>query len=122
MRRLPALVLLLNTALAGGMPSAALAQEPESVEQVPTGEPAARERPAPQTRGDALAAGLQRQLERTAQIELGSDDSFLALWQPANTQRPVACSSSCQAKAKPPIGHAQSDRYDAAFPSTAGTP
>ncbi len=87
MRRLPALVLLLNAALAGGMPSAALAQEPESVERVPTDEPAARERPAPQTRGDALAAGLQRQLERTAQIELGSDDSFLALWQPANTPK-----------------------------------
>jgi pimeloyl-ACP methyl ester carboxylesterase len=88
MCRLPAIVLLLSVALGGSLPSVAQAQEPEAAEQTPADEPASRPRPAPQTRGEALAAGLQRQLETAAQIELGGDDRFLALWQPANTAKP----------------------------------
>ena len=89
MCRLPAIVLLLSVALGGSLPSVAQAQEPEAAEQTPADEPASRPRPAPQTRGEVLAAGLQRQLETAAQIELGGDDRFLALWQPANTAKPA---------------------------------
>ena len=63
MCRLPAIVLLLSVALGGSLPSVAQAQEPKAAEQTPADEPASRPRPAPQTRGEALAAGLQRQLE-----------------------------------------------------------
>ncbi len=55
MCRLPAIVLLLSVALGGSLPSVAQAQEPEAAEQTPADEPASRPRPAPQTRGEALA-------------------------------------------------------------------
>lgn len=112
MCRLPAIVLLLSVALGGSLPSVAQAQEPEAAEQTPADEPASRPRPAPQTRGEVLAAGLQRQLETAAQIELGGDDRFLALWQPANTAKPRGWWSSCRAKARRPTGRGRSARLD----------
>lgn len=85
MRRLPALVLLFGVAL-GGVPHMAAAQEPDASQEAPADEPAAQ-RPTPQTRSEALAAGLQRQLEAAAQLQLGDEDKFLALWHPANTAK-----------------------------------
>ena len=87
MRRLPALVLLFGVALGGGVPYMAPAQEPEAAQETPADEPAATSRPSPQTRSEALAAGLQRQLEAAAQLQLGEEDKFLALWHPANTAK-----------------------------------
>ncbi|MEW6178072.1 MAG: alpha/beta hydrolase family protein [Pseudomonadota bacterium] len=87
MRRLPALVLLFGVALGGGVPYMAAAQEPETPQEAPADEPAATPRPSPQTRGAALAEGLQRQLEAAAQLQLGDEEKFLALWQPANTPK-----------------------------------
>ena len=87
MRRLPALVLLFGVALGGGVPYMAAAQEPEAPQQAPADEPAATPRPSPQTRSEALAEGLQRQLDAAAQLQLGDEDKFLALWQPANTPK-----------------------------------
>ncbi|AHY44351.1 DUF3530 domain-containing protein [Stutzerimonas decontaminans] len=87
MRCLPALVLLFGVALGGGVPYMAAAQEPEAAQETPPDEPAATSRPSPQTRSEALAAGLQRQLEAAAQLQLGEEDKFLALWHPANTAK-----------------------------------
>jgi len=87
MRRLSAFVLLFGVALGGGVPYIAAAQEPEAPQEAPAEEPAATPRPSPQTRSEALAAGLQRQLEATAQLQLGDEDKFLALWHPANTAK-----------------------------------
>lgn len=86
MRCLPAFVLLFGVALGGGVPYMAAAQEPEAVQQAPADEPKVQ-RPAPQMRSEALAAGLQRQLDAAAQLQLGEEDKFLALWQPANTAK-----------------------------------
>lgn len=86
MRCLPAFVLLFGVALGGGVPYMAAAQEPEAAQQAPTDEPKVQ-RPAPQMRSEALAAGLQRQLEAAAQLQLGEEDKFLALWHPANTAK-----------------------------------
>lgn len=87
MRRLSAFVLLFGVALGGGVPYIAAAQEPEAPQEAPAEEPAATPRPSPQTRSEALAAGLQRQLEAAAQLQLGDEDKFLALWHPANTAK-----------------------------------
>lgn len=86
MRRLPASVLLLGLALGSGLPYMAAAQEPETAQETPVDEPAAQ-RPAPQTRSESLAGGLQRQLETAVQLQLGNDDRFLALWHQANTPK-----------------------------------
>lgn len=88
MRRGPAFVLLFGITLGCGLPHIAAAQEPEAVAQTPVDEPKPISRPAPQTRSEALAAGLQRQLDAAAQVQLGTDDTFLALWQPANVGQP----------------------------------
>jgi len=87
MRRLPALVLLFGVALGGAVPYMAAAQEPEAAHEAPADEPAATPRPSPHTRSQALAEGLQRQLEAAAQLQLGDEDRFLALWHPANTAK-----------------------------------
>ena len=86
MRCLPAFVLLFGVALGGGVPYMAAAQEPEAAQQAPADEPKVQ-RPAPQMRSEGLAAGLQRQLDAAAQLQLGEKDRFLALWQPANTAK-----------------------------------
>ncbi len=88
MRRLPAFALLLNAALATGLPPLVLAQEEPAAEPAPAEQPAPAERVAPQSREEALAAGLQRQLDAAAQLQLGGDERFLALWQPASSARP----------------------------------
>ncbi|MCQ4298673.1 alpha/beta hydrolase family protein [Pseudomonas songnenensis] len=87
MRRLPALVLLFGVALGGGVPYMAAAQEPEAAQEAPADEPVATPRPSPHTRSQALAEGLQRQLDAAAQLQLGDEDRFLALWHPANTAK-----------------------------------
>ena len=87
MRCLPAFVLLLGAVLGSGVPHQALAQEPEAAKDTAATEPEQTQRPAAQTRSEALAAGLQRQLAAAAQLQLGSEDPFLALWQPANAPK-----------------------------------
>ena len=80
MPRLPVLLLLLGVAL--GVPAPAADAQDDAAAEHPVA------RPAAQSRGEALADGLRRQLEAATQLELGSGDPFLALWQPAASARP----------------------------------
>lgn len=88
MRRVPALALVLGFAVSGVAPQIGAAEPPPPTPQKPTDEAPAAPRPAAQSRSAALADGLRRQLDHAAQFQLGSDDLFLALWQPANTPKP----------------------------------
>ncbi|WP_213662554.1 DUF3530 family protein [Stutzerimonas stutzeri] len=88
MRRVPAFALVLGFAIGGVAPQLGAAQEPQPPQQEPADEAPTTPRSAVQPRSAALADGLRRQLDRAAQLQLGGDDAFLALWQPANTAKP----------------------------------
>ncbi len=88
MRRVPAFALVLGFAIGGVAPQFGAAQEPQPPQQKPADEAPTTSRSAVQPRSAALADGLRRQLDRAAQLQLGGDDAFLALWQPANTAKP----------------------------------
>lgn len=88
MRRVPAFALVLGFAIGGVAPQFGAAQEPQPPQQKPADEAPTTPRSAVQPRSAALADGLRRQLDRAAQLQLGGDDAFLALWQPANTAKP----------------------------------
>ncbi|EIK51803.1 hydrolase or acyltransferase [Stutzerimonas stutzeri TS44] len=88
MRRVPAFALVLGFAMGGVAPQFGAAQEPQPPQQKPADEAPTTPRSAVQPRSAALAEGLRRQLDHATQLRLGSDDAFLALWQPANTAEP----------------------------------
>ncbi|OOE10931.1 hydrolase [Stutzerimonas degradans] len=88
MRRVPAFALVLGLAIGGVAPRISPAQEPQPPQQKPADEAPATPRSAVQPRSAAQAEGLRRQLDQAAQLQLGSEDVFLALWQPANTPKP----------------------------------
>lgn len=88
MRRVPAFALVLGFAIGGVAPQFGAAQEPQPPKQNQADEAPTTPRSAVQPRSAALADGLRRQLDRAAQLQLGGDDAFLALWQPANTAKP----------------------------------
>lgn len=88
MRRVPAFALVLGFAIGGVAPQLGAAQEPQPPQQNQANEAPTTPRSAVQPRSAALADGLRRQLDHDAQLQLGGDDAFLALWQPANTAKP----------------------------------
>lgn len=88
MRRVPAFALVLGLAIGGVAPRISPAQEPQPPQQKPADEAPATPRSAVQPRSAAQAEGLRRQLDQAAQLQLGGGETFLALWQPANTPKP----------------------------------